>query len=506
MSSTPKPFVRESVWANGGDFDDPILKWYALGVRELKTRPIADPTSWRFLGAIHGINERLWTQYGYLSPGEPMPDPSTQASYWNQCQHQTWYFLPWHRGYLISLEKNVRDAIVAQGGPKDWALPYWNYSDTSDPKARDLPPAFSRETMPDGSPNPLYVEQRYGAAFGTLPLPEKDVTLGALREPRFVGVKTGGSPGFGGVETGFSHSGSPSGALESKPHNIVHVDVGQSKNGLPGLMAYPPTAALDPIFYLHHANIDRLWEVWIARDPSHTNPTAARWLKGPIGRGFIMPMPDGSGWSFSAEDVLEPELDYRYSDTSDPLGGQPILAARFEKLNVAPPPSASMPDDTPPEAELIGANADRVPLRGTSTQTRVQLADHGVRSVADNLRSAVAAKSASPSLDRVFLNLENIRSKSDHVVIDVFVEAPGAEEHHAGTFSLFGAQRASDPDAPHGGHGLTEVLEITDLVDELFASDGLDDLAHLEVHLRPRNEVTDEDDVSVGRVSVFRHA
>ena len=52
----------------------------------------------------------------------------------------------------------------------------------------------------------------------------------------------------------------------SKPSRtiIVHVLVGGSdpNSNLPGLMSDPDTAGLDPIFWLHHANIDRLWEVW----------------------------------------------------------------------------------------------------------------------------------------------------------------------------------------------------------------------------------------------------
>lgn len=42
-------------------------------------------------------------------------------------------------------------------------------------------------------------------------------------------------------------------------------------------MGDPVTAALDPIFWLHHANIDRLWEVWLGDNAEHVNPTDAKW-------------------------------------------------------------------------------------------------------------------------------------------------------------------------------------------------------------------------------------
>jgi len=56
-------------------------------------------------------------------------DPDVEG-FWNQCQHGSWYFLPWHRAYLAAFEAIVLDAIVKKGGPSDWALPYWNYDPT----------------------------------------------------------------------------------------------------------------------------------------------------------------------------------------------------------------------------------------------------------------------------------------------------------------------------------------------------------------------------------------
>jgi len=34
---------------------DPTLLWYAKAVGEMKNRPLADPTSWKYLAAIHGF-------------------------------------------------------------------------------------------------------------------------------------------------------------------------------------------------------------------------------------------------------------------------------------------------------------------------------------------------------------------------------------------------------------------------------------------------------------------
>ena len=96
-----------------------------------------DPRSWRHLAETHGT----------FIPRRPWPS----GARWNQCEHFGWHFLPWHRAYLIHFEQFVRDEIVRLGGPADWALPFWNYSDTSRPDVLKLPPAFREANLPDGS-------------------------------------------------------------------------------------------------------------------------------------------------------------------------------------------------------------------------------------------------------------------------------------------------------------------------------------------------------------------
>jgi tyrosinase len=50
---------------------------------------------------------------------------------WNQCQHQGWYFVNWHRGYVFAFEAIIAKTIKDLGGPAGWTLPYWNYLDAS---------------------------------------------------------------------------------------------------------------------------------------------------------------------------------------------------------------------------------------------------------------------------------------------------------------------------------------------------------------------------------------
>src|SRR5947209_4199060 len=197
--------VRKNVYELGGDWAEPIL-WYARGVKAMKARKLNEPTAWRFYGAIHGIFPPLWQQYGYLTSSDTLPTTAVQKKYWKQCQHGSWYFLPWHRGYLIAFEAIIRDAVVKAGGPSTWTLPYWNYFKANQ---NALPPAFGSPDWPDGNgDNPLFVEQRYGPnGDGNVFVPVDQVNMNALGDPDFTGDANGGSPGFGGVDTGFSHGG-----------------------------------------------------------------------------------------------------------------------------------------------------------------------------------------------------------------------------------------------------------------------------------------------------------
>src|SRR6185436_11997060 len=212
-SGTPKSegetsmatYTRTNVYANGGTFSDPTILWYARGVKAMNARALADPLGWRFFGGIHGFDRAMWTALGYLKSSDKLPSGTLQKRFWKQCQHGSWYFLPWHRGYLLALEACIRAEVVKLGGPATWALPYWNYFGPND--ENQLPPAFATPDWPDGKgSNPLFIKQRYGPNDdGNVFIPLDQVNLNAMNVPDFTGVSSGGDPGFGGVDTGFEH-------------------------------------------------------------------------------------------------------------------------------------------------------------------------------------------------------------------------------------------------------------------------------------------------------------
>lgn len=61
---------------------------------------------------------------------------------------------------------------------------------------------------------------------------------------------------------------SPGGGANSG-HNIENIHNGiHSSVGGRGHMSWPQMAAFDPIFYLHHANVDRIFAMWQALNPN----------------------------------------------------------------------------------------------------------------------------------------------------------------------------------------------------------------------------------------------
>ncbi|HUI59013.1 MAG TPA: tyrosinase family protein, partial [Steroidobacteraceae bacterium] len=379
----------------------------------------------------------------------------------------------------------------------DWALPYWNYSDRSNPEALKLPAAFSAGKLPDGSPNPLYVEARFGASVAAA---DVDLTH-RIAEDRFTGTDTGALEGVGGPRTPFSHSGQAEGLIEAAPHDLVHVDVG----GRGGLMSDPRTAALDPIFWVHHSNIDRLWVVWRHRDAGNHDPADSAWLRGPADRPFATFDAHGKDLPSTPRDVLDVrKLGYDYEDISDPLQGAVRRKLRLDEFAAAGGPRAAgraQPMAEKPTTELLGAGEKSVRLGHARASAEVKLAAAPRSRLSESF-----AQAGGHEPDRVFLNLENIRGSNGAAKFDVFLgsKKPGAAApRQVGTFSLFGLEAASDASAAHGGKGLTKVIEVTQVIDAMHLGKELDSNL-LEVQIVPRSDVRDDDGITIGHVSLYR--
>lgn len=255
------------------------LEIYKDAVEKMLSLPLSDSRNWYRQAAIHMLD----------------------------CPHGNWWFFNWHRPFLGYFEQICREVTKKE----KFALPYWDW--TADPK---LPDAFWKPTRATNVLDPgsdFFIEDKtkFVAAMKT---PMEDFLSGlstaqkAELGKRFTHVDWDtikfyldyfypGRSGARGAEanigelvarakdavkasvikTGLDNerfddptnthiafnagitaqhsAGSGKIAeIESEPHNWVH-------NSLSGLMAgmLSPT---DPIFWLHHANIDRIWTVW----------------------------------------------------------------------------------------------------------------------------------------------------------------------------------------------------------------------------------------------------
>lgn len=533
-------FTRANAWSEGGTFTNTDLLWYAKGVGKMMGRGLDDPASWWFFAAIHGEYvdpSTAWNPdppafpgWGFIGgqptvPTTPLPNKQLRNQFWNQCQHGTWYFLPWHRGYLHALEAQLRADIVSLGGPSTWALPYWDYFGGQQGAEAAIPPAFIEQHLPDGTQNPLYVTMRFGpAGDGEIYVPTPawltahtgeptpgygDVTDECMQDDVFTGsdVKTV-PPGFGGPATVFSHSGSVHGNMESNPHDLVHVYVGGQTAATYGVMADPGTAALDPIFYLHHCNIDRMWAGWNAA--GNANPTTPDWLNGPA-QQFVMPMPGAESWVYTPSDVQDiAKLQYSYQNPAvlPPLDASPWMK-RMATLGADQPTLAiaNAPTKAPSQpAELLGASAGALKLTGAGpASTSVALHSTVKAGVEKSLKWTVPTQIP----DQVLLKLENVRGTHDATVLRIYVELPEQADTQAknsrlvGSVGLFGMRRASVQDGAHAGAGLTFILDMSHVTDALFAQNKLS-ADQIRIDVEPAAGLASDTSVEVGRVSIYR--
>ncbi len=343
--------------------NDPTVDLYRRAIGVMKTRPLRDPTSWRYQAAIHDYPrddggtpatqaaraaatqvrkndprnpDPFATDDDYTAVGGPLPPD--RGTFWRKCQHGSWFFISWHRMYLHFFEQIIVNIVTTQlGGASDWALPYWNYSASA--AAALVPVPFQAEKMPDGTPNDLFAP-RAMKPDGTTPLanaglpfldilpdgtpdPDKpDTNLNCLKATPFAG-------NFGGG-VGFHHIDGSDGRLEFVPHNQIH----RGLAGARGFMGPFSTAPLDPLFWLHHCNIDRLWEVWVQRQKMRGNVDRNPKVAGDDRNTAWLDVPfdfhDATGKVVSpritSRDVMNTRvapLSYEYEDTSDPFNNAP---------------------------------------------------------------------------------------------------------------------------------------------------------------------------------------
>ena len=208
----------------------------------------------------------LKTKPSVLHPGDPnlnryddYPEIHMNAMMANPgWAHQRPAFFPWHRALLLEFENDLAavDPSVT--------IPYWDWPDAaSSPFAPDLlggdgdqaddgkvkTGPFARDgaahwtlKVNDSASDPDYLRRSFGTDATAPALPSANDVATALSTGSY------DSYPWRGFSSGLR------GQVETALHNLVHRYVG----GTMGAMTSPN----DPVFWLHHCNIDRLWADW----------------------------------------------------------------------------------------------------------------------------------------------------------------------------------------------------------------------------------------------------
>jgi hypothetical protein len=227
------------------------------GISIMKSRKPSEPGSWFYQAAIHSVSEDDIADALQRDPDVAKVD---QKRFWNKCPHygqSSADFLIWHRAYIYYFERFLREA----SGDLTLSLPYWNYTN---PVERGFPPDFADRGQ-ENNENPLFdIRRELAFMNGLYELSERAVDVSkAYSETQFFG-ETEVSGFAGGV---FDSDSDTKGLIESQPHDSLHFAIGGvivdgQDNATVGRMSSVKTAAFDPIFWIHHANIDRLWGDW----------------------------------------------------------------------------------------------------------------------------------------------------------------------------------------------------------------------------------------------------
>lgn len=203
-------------------------------------------------------------------------------------------------------------------------------------------------------------------------------------------------------------------------------------------MRNPDLAAQDPIFWLHHANVDRLWTRWVRKNPGRTT-TNQSWHQ----QAFSFFDPQGNPVSITTAEMLSTfDLDYRY-DTQRPSAvevGRAMAAAEFGR------------EEEPREEPLFqGAAPERSVIRSEPITVTLAPSDRLQRQMGERMAMAedVAQEATTLRLEvkgveppgnpdvgvRVFLNLPEADAST-----------PTDDPHYVTSFAFF------EHEGDHGEH------------------------------------------------------
>jgi polyphenol oxidase len=244
---------------------------------------------------MRGLNDsdpHSWTQQAKIHcaycGGAYTQGNNTDSSYRIQV-HGCSLFFPFHRWYLYFHERILGKLL----GDETFALPYWNWDN---PDGGMMMPAIY-----DDSNSPLFdkyrddkhrpqtiVDLKYcdedrnntdDLIHQNLCIMKKQMIDNAPTAEYFFGRDPSAPNPYPNEPLYLTnYSQQNAGSIEWSVHNSVHDWTGDPMLPNHEDMGIIYSAAYDPIFYAHHANVDRMWTIWKDLDPKHKEPESSDWL------------------------------------------------------------------------------------------------------------------------------------------------------------------------------------------------------------------------------------
>ncbi|MEL6659732.1 MAG: tyrosinase family protein [Bacteroidota bacterium] len=163
-------------------------------------------------------------------------------------------FLPWHRTYLLRIERDLQSLDPSV------ALPYWKF----DAAAGNM---FDPEFLGQRSSGD-WVTLNAGNPLATWTIP--GMGMAGIRRRPYFNDQTG-TPGGIASEMDVFSLGTTYGnfrSMEGNPHGTAHVQAAGANGWVRNFFSSPR----DPLFFLIHCNVDRLWAKWQIRQRRTLHP------------------------------------------------------------------------------------------------------------------------------------------------------------------------------------------------------------------------------------------
>jgi len=290
IPATTNVTVRKSVYDLTGSEVAALRKAFA------QLQAITDNRGYQYIAGLHGLPEYY-------------------------CPHGNLSFLIWHRPYLLMFEQALQ--AVEPG----IALPYWDW--TSERTQRDgIPQIFADATYTDADsgqevPNPLFQAAISYTNPNNWTRTFRDLGAASLLSSLKPFVEQANRV------TNYDRF-SPD--LE-QPHNGLHGWVG-------GTMGTVPYSAFDPIFWVHHCFVEKLFCDWQDRTGADLSTSIAGQVLAPFNKTT------DSVWNYR-------ELGYRYAPEGENLGAS-ARAQALENAQPAPAQAATFDLSKVPDEFEVG--------------------------------------------------------------------------------------------------------------------------------------------------------